>query len=673
MRALPWMLVLATGCTWISQADLQSKQLTADDDKDGFAAEKDCDDKDAAVYPDAEDPWYDGVDANCAGDDDFDADADGFVPAEHLGKPTAGVDTSGALPGGDCDDTSATTLPGADDAWYDGVDTDCDARDDHDADEDGQVPDAYLGIATANAPGTGSLPGGDCDDTAAAVYTGAPDTWRDGLDSDCGGEDDYDTDGDGYVRPEDAGLPTRYVDGSGALPATDCNDDDGAINPGSAEIWYDDVDNDCAPATDDDDQDADSFAIDAATAPDCDDTDAAIYPGAPEALGDTTDADCDGGVDTLVLGTLATEVADFADLRWTNPRDPRWSANSTDAYLSIPSEQVDVDRPAAGGGVTTTEFYDSALAFRVPLSAAADGVDGFVDWQRTAGADPAYTLTDGHDFVATEDAVYGAMGLQLPTGRALRLSGYNLDDGLRYGISYRLSPTSGAFADFKDVNLAVDEDGGLHAVGCEDGTSATLQYMRATPSRLATSSYDEAAFFSSTPMSTCEPWFVDATTLGVVGRGTGGLRLYALDATAESPTLLDEGSLRGSAGVDIEVVDTAEGTWVFLADPSAATFVFLAPDGEEISLAISPAPVKLHVVVDAATEGMGMPDFVLSWTDAAGDAHFALGRPDTGFDRYALPSSFTANEAAVYATPDGTHLLLSVIGGGEVGFGVLMR
>ena len=155
MRALPWMLVLATGCTWISQADFQSKQLTADDDKDGFAAEKDCNDKDAAVFPDAEDAWYDGVDANCAGDDDFDADADGFVPAEHLGKPTAGVDTSGALPGGDCDDATPTTLPGADDAWYDGVDTDCDGRDDHDADVVLRVVHEQLGGGHGASSGRG--------------------------------------------------------------------------------------------------------------------------------------------------------------------------------------------------------------------------------------------------------------------------------------------------------------------------------------------------------------------------------------------------------------------------------------------------------------------------------------------------------------------------------------
>ena len=58
----------------------------------GFTADMtDCDDGDAGVNPGEAEVWYDGVDADCAGDDDYDQDADG--------------DRSDAYGGTDCDDT----------------------------------------------------------------------------------------------------------------------------------------------------------------------------------------------------------------------------------------------------------------------------------------------------------------------------------------------------------------------------------------------------------------------------------------------------------------------------------------------------------------------------------------------------------------------------------------
>ena len=43
------------------------------------------------------------------------------------------------------------------------------------------------------------LPGGDCDDENIEIFQGAEDTWYDGVDSDCEENNDYDQDGDGYV------------------------------------------------------------------------------------------------------------------------------------------------------------------------------------------------------------------------------------------------------------------------------------------------------------------------------------------------------------------------------------------------------------------------------------------------------------------------------------------
>ena len=48
------------------------------------------------INPGAVDAWYDGLDQNCDGKDDYDADADGYVPEEFIGLETFGVPGSGA-------------------------------------------------------------------------------------------------------------------------------------------------------------------------------------------------------------------------------------------------------------------------------------------------------------------------------------------------------------------------------------------------------------------------------------------------------------------------------------------------------------------------------------------------------------------------------------------------
>ncbi len=86
-----------------------------DDDGDGYSVLEDCDDTDASVYPGASDSWYDGIDSDCAGDSDYDADGDGF--------------DSDGYGGSDCDDTSRRIRPTALDVPGDGVDGDCDGVD----------------------------------------------------------------------------------------------------------------------------------------------------------------------------------------------------------------------------------------------------------------------------------------------------------------------------------------------------------------------------------------------------------------------------------------------------------------------------------------------------------------------------------------------------------------
>ena len=222
-----------------------------DVDGDGFT-ESDCLEGDVVWSPDSVDVPYDGRDLNCDGEDD-DVDRDGVPWPEDCndGDPTissksveipydginqscdaladADVDgdgsTSSSWGGSDCNDANGTIFPGAADAPYDGLDTDCGGGSDYDVDGDGHE----------------AIIGDDCDDDNADVFPGNPEVPYDGVDQDCAGGDLTDVDGDGF---------DALVTGG-----TDCDDNNPAIWPGAQEL-LDGLDNDCdgiaEPDTDED-------------------------------------------------------------------------------------------------------------------------------------------------------------------------------------------------------------------------------------------------------------------------------------------------------------------------------------------------------------------------------------------------------------------------------------
>ncbi|MSQ02055.1 MAG: lamin tail domain-containing protein [Myxococcales bacterium] len=248
----------------------------------------------AAVFPDASDTWYDGTDANCDGDDDFDKDGDTFAVCA------------------ECDDDDPTVFPNdAVELWYNHLDENCDGND-ADQDGDGYVVAGYVEADPGNPIHVeGAYGVDDCWDdpadiprgydaingmaqpSAAAVHPDAIETWYDGVDEDCASDDDFDQDGDGD--------PAETEPNRSGLFGSDCNDLDGTIYSDAPETWYDGTDSDCDGGSDYD-QDADGYdsaAYSYGTSDDCDDTKSEVHPSTAgdfvnEDCATTYDDDCDG-------------------------------------------------------------------------------------------------------------------------------------------------------------------------------------------------------------------------------------------------------------------------------------------------------------------------------------------------------------------------------------------
>ncbi|MCB9671441.1 MAG: putative metal-binding motif-containing protein [Alphaproteobacteria bacterium] len=305
----------------------------------------DCDDADSSRNPGLSEVC-DGVDNDCDDlvDDGLaffgvwpDGDGDGYGDAGSSPVQDCELDAGEADEGGDCDDGTFSTHPGAPELCN-GVDDDCDAG----------TPDG------------------------AQVLTWYPDL-----------------DGDTYGDPAgptltDCTQPTGYV-----LDASDCDDADPDRAPDSPEICNG-VDDDCDGDVDDADDDVqtplyypdvdndghgDLLAPGVRTCTpgalrtshdDCDDTLDYVYPGALEACLDSLDNDCDGLVDAADPDYTEENVYLWRDLDDDGFGDPNQS------FLGCPSD------PLAAGYVPSfngPDCNDDDASFNPLAVDVCDGQD----------------------------------------------------------------------------------------------------------------------------------------------------------------------------------------------------------------------------------------------------------------------------------------------------------
>jgi gliding motility-associated-like protein len=406
----------------------------------------DCNDSNSAINSLATEVC-DGVDNNCNTQIDEGVQSTFYQDADNdtFGNPSVTI-LACTQPAGyvsnstDCNDSNAAINPNATEIC-DGVDNNCNTTIDEgvqltfyaDTDGDG-FGNATSTTLACTAPVGYVANSTDCDDSNAAINPSAAEIC-DGLDNNCNTQIDEgvqttfyaDTDGDGYGDAATTTLactaPAGYV-----ADNTDCNDSDGAINPGATEIC-DGVDNNCNLAIDDNagtiwyaDVDLDGIgdlnttAI-SCTQPtgyvaiggDCNDNDATISPLAIE-LCDGIDNNCDTQIDEGVQTTY------YADADGDGFGDPNVTQAACSQPLGYVLDNTDCDDTDATINTLGTEVCDNAdnncntvidEGVQTTFYADADG-DGFGDAASTtlACTAPIGYVSDNTDCDDTNNTVY---------------------------------------------------------------------------------------------------------------------------------------------------------------------------------------------------------------------------------------------------------------------------
>jgi len=667
-----------------SRVDDTAPPDMSDFDGDGYALDRDCDDGDPTVHPDA-DERCNGVDDDCDGDiDEDDAidaltwfrddDGDGFGDADATHQactqPSGWVQSDG-----DCDDTDEAIHPDALETCNE-VDDNCNHRVDEDAtdaptwysdsDADGYGDPDSEHVACEQPSGT-VADASDCDDQHASANPAAAERCN-GHDDDCDGqidEDDsedalpwwVDSDGDGYgdssVETIACEPPSGYI-----APAAqfDCDDADATVNPGASETC-DGVDEDCDGTVDEGAVDVSTWYADAdgdgygdstrsrdacdqptgyvADGSDCMDRNSWIHPGAGETC-DGVDEDCDGTVDDGAID-MST-----------------WYADADGDGYGEAGSPTSACEPPSGYSADSSDCDDGDASVHPGASETCDSVDQDCDGTADEGATDMGTWYSDADGDGYGDASISSTGCSQPSGTVS--DGSDCDDGdaaIHPGATELCSGVD------EDCDGAVDDSGSVTFYGSSGSVSSlTSSYSGGSASSALIASFGadgSVVFCDGTYYVEIEVTAADLTLQGYNGPG--------------STTLMGDGTdtvitLNGSTSFRMDGLTVTGG------DGSLGGGLYGADSGASVSIS------DCAFVDNEADQGGGvhLVDANLVLTDTRFDGNEAqdsggglyLSGGSASLDAATVAGGSAANHGGgVYMTAASVSITDSSVGGNE--------
>jgi hypothetical protein len=526
---------------------------------------------------------------------------------------------------------SETINPGVapeDDDWYDGIDQDCGGNNDFDQDGDGYLPAGYeddyiafveLHYGASTPPWGNILVGVDCLDqddsalshTADLIYPGATDTPYNGIDENCAGDNDFDLDLDRY-RAE--GYETEYLDYTTKWVYT------------------------IIPAT---------------NGGDCDDGVASTYPGALEVIADgSVDSDCDGFADTATMNSSTG---------WDTPSRP--VAMGTDDDYILTATALGVEDSSSVDHNTGYDFrFDKTIS---PYTSSESG-SGF--W---LGPEDETPVAFGHTGLSLADRYYAGGAYSRYDATADRTTTWLL-------LSRNVRNTAGAYdeereshAEFHDdeyVSMDVATDGGerLWMFACGSQTIHFITVIDDASGFKREKYKKESSNILSNPHCFLSPPSLDTTVAQGTVCSESGCTTYDIDR--ENSTII-EAAVSPWAGEHFVTTSTRD-DWLIAALEDGGVHLEDLSDGTKFTILDS------HTVVSADAVTIDGTTYVLFVSeDNAGDRSLILAYGELGSDsqtwieaEFSLGvNSLVPEHTSIYGDTDRLFLAASASGPGTNG------